>query len=52
MYNQLFYNREIENLLVGSIDAALSAQNTLIAARSYGLGGVFIGGIRRILKKK
>src|SRR5699024_10110790 len=47
MYNENFYNHEIENLLVGSIDVALAAQNTLIAARSYGLGGVIIGGIRR-----
>ena len=32
--------------LIGSIDAALMAQNVLAAAESLGLGGVFIGSIR------
>ena len=35
-----------EQLLMGSIDCALMAQNALTAAESLGLGGVFIGGIR------
>ncbi|TSB45827.1 oxygen-insensitive NADPH nitroreductase [Alkalicoccobacillus porphyridii] len=35
-----------EQLLVGAVDAALVAQNTLLAAESMGLGGVMIGGIR------
>lgn len=37
---------EIENLLVGAVDTALTAENVMIAARSLGLGGVMIGGIR------
>lgn len=37
---------EVENLLIGAVDTALVAQNVLITARSYGLGGVMIGGIR------
>lgn len=36
----------IENLIVGIVDTALVAQTLLISAESYGLGGVFIGGIR------
>lgn len=35
-----------EDLLVGAVDTALAAQNVMIAARSFGLGGVMIGGIR------
>ncbi|MDQ0205275.1 oxygen-insensitive NADPH nitroreductase [Alkalicoccobacillus murimartini] len=35
-----------EQLLVGAVDAALVAQNILLAAESLGLGGVMIGGIR------
>ncbi|WP_299001645.1 oxygen-insensitive NADPH nitroreductase [uncultured Shewanella sp.] len=35
-----------EQTLIGAIDAALMAQNTLLAAESLGLGGVYIGGIR------
>lgn len=37
---------EIEHLLVGAVDTALAAENLLIAARSQGLSGVFMGGIR------
>lgn len=37
---------EVENLIVGSVDTALAAENALLTARSYGLGGVMIGGIR------
>lgn len=32
--------------VLGCVDAALAAQNALVAAQSLGLGGVFIGGIR------
>lgn len=41
----------VENLLVGAVDAALAAENTYIGAKSYGLGGVMIGGIRNNSKK-
>ncbi|MGN1401983.1 MAG: oxygen-insensitive NADPH nitroreductase [Bacillus sp. (in: firmicutes)] len=36
----------VEPFLVASIDAALLAQNVMLAAESSGLGGVYIGGIR------
>lgn len=36
----------IELMLIASIDAALVAQNMMIAAESAGLGGVYVGGIR------
>lgn len=42
---------EIENLLVGTVDTALVAQNILLSAESYGLGGVIIGGIRNNISK-
>lgn len=35
-----------EQTLIGAVDAALMAQNGLVAAESMGLGGVYIGGIR------
>jgi nitroreductase len=35
-----------EQFIIATVDAALMAQNTMIAAESLGLGGVFIGGIR------
>ncbi|MCW8327312.1 oxygen-insensitive NADPH nitroreductase [Photobacterium sp. SDRW27] len=35
-----------EQTLIGAVDAALMAQNALLAAESMGLGGVYIGGIR------
>jgi nitroreductase len=35
-----------EQTLIGSIDAAMMAQNCLTAAESLGLGGVYIGGLR------
>ncbi len=35
-----------EHFMAATIDAALMAQNLLLAAESVGLGGVFIGGIR------
>jgi nitroreductase len=36
----------LEEFMVGLIDAALAAQNALLAAESLGLGGVYIGAIR------
>ena len=35
-----------EQFVTATVDAALLAQNVLLAAESLGLGGVFIGGIR------
>lgn len=35
-----------ETFLIATIDAALAAQNAIIAAESLGLGGVYVGGIR------
>lgn len=35
-----------ETFIIATVDAALAAQNALIAAESLGLGGVYIGGIR------
>jgi len=35
-----------EQLVTATVDAALLAQNVLIAAESLGMGGVYIGGIR------
>ena len=35
-----------ENLLIATIDTALAAQNAAIAAESFGLGIVYIGGLR------
>ncbi len=40
-----------EFLLLAAIDAALAAQKAFIAAQSFGLGGVYIGGIRNDLVK-
>ncbi|AXF55731.1 oxygen-insensitive NADPH nitroreductase [Salicibibacter kimchii] len=40
---------ETENVLVGAVDVALAAENVLLTARSYGLGGVMIGGVRNDL---
>ncbi len=36
----------IELMLIASLDAALVAQNVMVAAESVGLGGVYVGGIR------
>lgn len=41
-----FEMEETENLIVGAVDTALAAQNALLTARAYELGGVMIGGIR------
>lgn len=46
MHATNFEIHEVENLIVGAVDAALAAENALLSARSYGLGGVMIGGIR------
>ncbi|MFV0576961.1 MAG: oxygen-insensitive NADPH nitroreductase [Vibrio sp.] len=35
-----------ELTLIGAVDAGIMAQNTLLAAESLGLGGVYIGGLR------
>lgn len=35
-----------ETFLVGAVDTALAAQNAMIAAESFGLGSIFIGGLR------
>lgn len=40
----------LDTLLVGSIDAALAAQNAVIAAESLGLGTVYIGALRNNLQ--
>ncbi|MHB1653837.1 MAG: oxygen-insensitive NADPH nitroreductase [Desulfitobacteriaceae bacterium] len=49
MHHTSFEINEVENLLVGAVDVALAAENALLTARSYGLGGVLIGGIRNQL---
>lgn len=36
----------LDSLLVGSLDAALAAQNAVLAAESLGLGTVYIGALR------
>jgi nitroreductase len=46
MWETTFEINEVENVLVAAVDTALAAENALIAARSFGLGGVMIGGIR------
>lgn len=43
---QAFKPEGVERLFVSSVDAALVAQNTLLAAESVGLGGVIIGSLR------
>ena len=35
-----------EALLLGAVDAGITAQNVLLAAESLGLGGVYIGSLR------
>lgn len=35
-----------ETFLVGAVDTALAAQNAMIAVESFGLGSVYIGGLR------
>jgi nitroreductase len=41
----------MEQFIVATVDTALIGQNTLLAAESMGLGGVFIGSIRNNPKK-
>lgn len=41
----------MEQFIVATVDTALIGQNTLLAAESMGLGGVFIGAIRNDPKK-
>ena len=36
----------LETFLVGVVDASLAAQNAMVAAESFGLGSIFIGGMR------
>jgi nitroreductase len=48
LHRQSFEVGGIEQVLVGAVDAALVAENMLVAARSYELGGVMIGGIRNL----
>ncbi|MGL4667335.1 MAG: oxygen-insensitive NADPH nitroreductase [Saezia sp.] len=38
-----------EQLLLGTVDTAIMAQNVMAAAESLGLGGVYIGGLRNSL---
>ncbi|MCK0470365.1 oxygen-insensitive NADPH nitroreductase [Halalkalibacter sp. APA_J-10(15)] len=49
-HGQPFEVGEAEQVIVGAVDAALVAENMLLAARSYQLGGVMIGGIRNDLE--
>jgi nitroreductase len=38
----------LEGFVLGIVDAALAAQNALVAAESLGLGGVYIGAMRNL----
>lgn len=40
------YEDTTENFIIATVDAALAAQNTAVAAESLGLGIVYIGGVR------
>lgn len=40
-----------EFLQIGAVDVGLMAQNTMVAAESLGLGGVYIGGVRLNIEK-
>lgn len=46
LHEKEFFEGYTESFLIASVDAALMAQNVLVAGESLGLGGVFIGGIR------
>lgn len=46
LHEQDFHPEGVDNLLITSVDAALAAQNTLLAAESLGYGGVMIGMLR------
>jgi nitroreductase len=41
----------LEGFILGIVDAALAAQNALVAAESLGLGGVYIGAMRNLPEK-
>ncbi|MBB3102720.1 NADPH-dependent oxidoreductase [Azomonas macrocytogenes] len=41
----------LDSFLVGSVDAALAAQNAVVAAESLGLGTVYIGALRNNLRE-
>jgi nitroreductase len=40
-----------EPFIIATVDAALAAQNAMVAAESMGLGGVYIGGMRNNLEE-
>lgn len=46
MHEADFQPKGVESLLISSIDAALAAENVLLAAESLGYGGVMVGLIR------
>ncbi|SDP79620.1 oxygen-insensitive NADPH nitroreductase [Desulforhopalus singaporensis] len=46
MQNRQMLTGYTEQFIIATVDVALVAQNTMLAAESLGLGGVFIGGIR------
>lgn len=46
MHGKKMVDGYAEQFLVSTVDTALVAQNTMLAAESLGLGGVFIGAIR------
>ena len=48
MHNGEFQPGFVETLLVTSVDAALCAQNVMLAAESMGYGGCFVGMVRSI----
>ncbi|AOT72173.1 oxygen-insensitive NADPH nitroreductase [Geosporobacter ferrireducens] len=46
IHNTAMIGEYTESFIMATVDAALAAQNAMIAAESLGLGGVYIGGIR------
>lgn len=46
MENKESHLNTVEPFIVATVDAALTAQNVMLAAESFDLGGVYIGGIR------
>lgn len=46
LHEKDFHPEGVDNLLITSVDAALAAQNTFLAAESLGYGGVIIGMLR------
>ena len=46
LHTDSFQPQGVEGLLITSVDAALTGQNTLLAAESLGYGGVIIGLVR------